>query len=584
MARDRSAKDGTGGGPTPEQLAQGLARAQADCLELLESNRRLRAAGHRKDYLLALCAHDLRQPLDVLMGQARVLLSGARGALAEPQRKSVEAIQRQGRRLLDLADDLAGLETLTLGRPGAEREPVELGALCREVADAAAPALRDAGASLARALPDRPLVLRLEAEKLRRALVQLLSHAIPLATGNRRLELSLEPVPEGARISLALGNTAGWPRAARLGPGTDSELGLAISRELVELNGGSLEIEFVGRSQRFVVTLPGARQAARGAEPAPRQPGRPRLLVVDDDDDQRESLAELLELDYQVASAGGGEEGVRLASADPPDLVLMDLVMPHMDGFAALEALHGDRRTAEVPVIFLSARSDDATRVKGLDLGAVDFLAKPFSERELRARIERTLRLSRRQTQLHQLAETDTLTGLANLRAFRARLEDEVRRAQRYGMPLTCIMSDVDRLKSVNDDLGHAAGDRVIAVTADVVRAEMRETDFAARYGGDEFVMLLPHTTVAEGGVLAQRVSDRLGATALEVAGRHLVLAASFGVAELEPGEADEAADDLVRRADEALYAAKRAGRNRVAVASPTPPGAGAPSGAVLSP
>ncbi len=559
-----------------DQLAQDLRRAQADCLELLESNRRLREAGHRKDDLLALCAHDLRQPLNVLLGQARLLISGARGALAESQRKGIEAIERQGRRLLALADDLAGLGSLEVGRLGVEREAIDLGVLCNEVADAVAPALRDKGGALTRTLPAYPLVLRLDVEKLRRALTLLFSQAILLAQRGGRLDLSLEPAREGARISLALAVAEGGARARRPRPrtGAASELGLAICRELVELNGGALETEPVEEGLRFSMVLPLSAQDAGGVRPATGAPGRPRLLVVEDEADQRDALAELLEMDYQVATARDGEEGVRVARADPPDLVLMDLVMPRMDGFAALEALRGDHRTAEIPVIFVSARGDDVTRVKGLDLGAVDFLAKPFSDRELKARIERTLRLARRQTQLRQLAQTDALTGLANLRAFRARLEDEVKRAQRYGTPFTCVMADMDYLKPVNDELGHAAGDRAIASVADVIRTELRETDFAARYGGDEFVVLLPHTTESEGRVFAERLCDRLRETALEVTGRRLTVAASFGVAELGPGAPDEAAEELVRRADEALYAAKRAGRGRVAVAGAPPPGA----------
>jgi diguanylate cyclase (GGDEF)-like protein len=225
-------------------------------------------------------------------------------------------------------------------------------------------------------------------------------------------------------------------------------------------------------------------------------------------------------------------------------------------------------------VIFVSARSDDVTRVKGLDLGAVDFLQKPFSERELRARIERTLRLTRRQSQLRELAQTDALTGLANLRAFRARLDEEVKRAQRYQTLLTCVMADMDRLKPINDELGHAAGDRAIAAVADLIRTELRESDFGARYGGDEFVVLLPHTTAAEGRVFAERICAHLRATALEVGGRKLALAASFGVAELPADAGEEAGDEMVRRADDALYAAKRGGRGQVAVWAPAP-GAG---------
>src|SRR6266568_1726453 len=212
-------------------------------------------------------------------------------------------------------------------------------------------------------------------------------------------------------------------------------------------------------------------------------------------------------------------------------------------------ALRGDPSTEDVPVILISARGDDFTRSRSLDLGAVDFLQKPFSGRELKARIERTLRLTRRETQLQALARTDPLTGLANIRAFRARLADEVKRARRYRTSLACVMVDLDNLKPINDQLGHVAGDAAIEAVVEVIRRELRETDFAARYGGDEFVILLPHTSAGEARVLAERVQVRLRDAGPEVEGRPVPLTASFGIA--------------------ALYAAKRAGRARV-VSHPT--------------
>jgi len=296
----------------------------------------------------------------------------------------------------------------------------------------------------------------------------------------------------------------------------------------------------------------------------------PSLLLADDDGDHRRALQAALDRDYVIVAVEGGDEALRRARAQPPDILLLDVGMPGLDGVGVLEALRAEPATVEVPVILLSGNADDVTRVRALDLGAADFLQKPVSIGELRARIERTLRLTRRQKVLRALAQTDTLTGLANLRAFRSRLEDEVRRARRYGTPLTCIMADMDQLKPVNDELGHAAGDRAIAAVADVLRSELRTTDMGARYGGDEFVLLLPHTTAAEGHVLAERLCARLAATTLEAFGRRIPLRASFGVAEMV--EADESAGELVRRADEALYAAKRGGRGRVAVHAGTEP------------
>ncbi len=294
---------------------------------------------------------------------------------------------------------------------------------------------------------------------------------------------------------------------------------------------------------------------------------RPRVLVVDDDPDLRDMMRMVLEPGYEVMSAPDGEAALTVAHAERPDLILMDQFMPRLDGLGALERLRADPVTEDIPVILVSARADEAIRVRGLDLGAVDFLAKPFSEQELRARLDRTLRLVRSQSVLRELAQTDPLTGLANLRAFRSRLEEEVKRARRYRTSLTCVMADMDHLKAINDQLGHAAGDLAIGAVARIVADELRETDFGARYGGDEFVLLLPHTTSEEGRVFAERLCDRMHGSPLEVAGRRLQLGASFGVAELGDPSLENAGEELVQAADAALYDAKHAGRGRVALA-----------------
>jgi diguanylate cyclase (GGDEF)-like protein len=293
---------------------------------------------------------------------------------------------------------------------------------------------------------------------------------------------------------------------------------------------------------------------------------RPRILLAEDDDEERDALVAALEADYEVAQVADGSQALASARLGSPDLLVLDLRLPGLDGLGVLDALRTDAHTSEVPVILLSGHADDATRVRALDLGAADFVQKPTSLGELRARIERTLRHTRRQSQLRTLAQTDALTGLANIRAFRSRLDDEVRRARRYGTPLTCIMVDMDHLKPVNDAFGHGAGDRAIAAVADVLRSQLRATDLGARYGGDEFVLLLPHTSSSEGRILAERLCARLAATELSIGDRRVPLRASFGVAELGSAGGDDGGLDLVRRADEALYGAKRSGRGRVEV------------------
>jgi diguanylate cyclase (GGDEF)-like protein len=339
--------------------------------------------------------------------------------------------------------------------------------------------------------------------------------------------------------------------------------------------GGDLDAPQILDAARRMERLGAELQRATGTPPpgpipaahTRRSPARPRILVVDDDAELRAITTEFLAPSFEVVTAGDGEDSLAIARTERPDLILMDQFMPRLDGLGALERLRADPVTEDIPVILVSARADEAIRVRAFELGAVDFLAKPYSEQELRARLDRTLRLVRSQTVLRELAETDPLTGLANLRAFRARLDEEVKRARRYRTPLTCVMADMDYLKAINDQLGHAAGDLAIGAVARSIAEELRETDFGARYGGDEFVLLLPHTGREEGRIFAERLCARLRASPLSVAGRRIMLGASFGVAELADVGGGDAGEELVRAADAALYDAKHAGRGRVALA-----------------
>jgi diguanylate cyclase (GGDEF)-like protein len=543
-----------------------------DSPDLLEANRKLRDSARRREDLLSDVARDLRGPVGALRAELRRLATGVHGALSQPQRAALEKMERQALALADLSQDLAELQDLARGRAELNRAPLDLARLVAEIGAALEPVATDQDVTLSIDTPEYPVVVNSDTARLRPALEDLFAGALARSAPGA-VTVRVEAFPGGARLEVDSASDDGrrLPRPARA-------LAVALLRELVELHGGTFE----GGGTHVSLTLPAPPVHAGARHVVGHDPSRPRVLVVEDDEGAREALADVLSDFYEVETTRDGIEGVDAARLRRPDLVLMDLFMPRLDGFGALEALRADPLTADVPVILVSGRGDDLTRAHSLDLGAIDFLQKPFSERELRARIDRTLRLARRQTQLQALAETDALTGLANRRAFMGRLGLEVKRARRYGTPLACLMVDMDHLKPVNDLLGHAAGDKAIAAVAEMLRSELRETDFGARYGGDEFVLLLPHTTAVEGRVLAGRLCDRLRETSLQVDGHPVRLAASFGVSELPEGPSEEAGEEMLRLADAALYEAKAAGRGRVAVQSvqstaDAPPDAPAP-------
>jgi len=291
-----------------------------------------------------------------------------------------------------------------------------------------------------------------------------------------------------------------------------------------------------------------------------------KVLIIDDSPEVLTiARARLAREGLQVACASGAIEGLHAARHDPPDLVLLDVDMPDMSGFEVCRTLKNDSELCMIPVVFLTGSGGTSEKIKGLDLGAVDYITKPFDMFELLARVRAALRTKRLQDMLARYAQIDPLTELANRRAIKNRLVQEWARMQRHGSPLAFVLADLDRFKRINDQFGHEVGDRMLREAAAAIESSCRQCDLPGRYGGEEFAILVPEQTVEGAVTLAERCRTRIEAIRLDVGGELVQTTASFGAADATGLALEE---DLIRRADKALYRAKHAGRNRVKYAT----------------
>lgn len=298
---------------------------------------------------------------------------------------------------------------------------------------------------------------------------------------------------------------------------------------------------------------------------SPLQPGmappgrRPRLLIVDDQPANIQALHRVFAGDCQVLMATDGARALQLCRERQPDLLLLDVQMPGMDGHELCAELKADPMLRAIPVIFVTAQDRPEDETRALDAGAADFITKPFNPSIVRARVRTQLTLKAQADLLRELAFIDGLTGVHNRRHFDERFMAEARRAQRTRSPLAIVLADVDHFKRYNDALGHLAGDDCLRRVASGLRGCLRRpTDLLARYGGEEFVSLLPDTDLAGAIGVAQLMEDTVRALALPHPGVQGCVTISLGVS------AGTQADGLVEAADRALYLAKAAGRGRV--------------------
>jgi diguanylate cyclase (GGDEF)-like protein len=297
----------------------------------------------------------------------------------------------------------------------------------------------------------------------------------------------------------------------------------------------------------------------------------PRVLVADDDPDILFLLVRLLESEgCEVVRATGGEEALRLSAEHELDLLLLDVSMPGTDGYEVCRIVQS-RDGAAPPVIFLTANVHSAARVAGLDAGAVDYVTKPFDPNELRARVRAALRTKARADALSLEAARDALTGILNRSRLELHTLQLVTLARRTQRPFAGVMIDLDLFKEINDTYGHGVGDAVLAEVARRLEGTKREADLLFRYGGDEFLVLLPDTDTKGALAVARRFHAVLSWEPVIVQPGdglpiEITVSASLGIAAW-PDSIDEAGP-LIAAADEALYLAKARGRNRIELAA----------------
>jgi two-component system, cell cycle response regulator len=288
-----------------------------------------------------------------------------------------------------------------------------------------------------------------------------------------------------------------------------------------------------------------------------------KILIIDDNPDALLIAKSRLKKECEsIFCADGGATGLEIAKREMPDLILLDIDMPDMSGFEVCRALKTDPDLCMIPVLFLTGVVSAEDKIKGLDMGGMDYITKPFDAFELQARVRAALRTKNLQDLLIEHAHIDPLTGLPNRRALMERLQQEWAHMERHGQPFSFIMADIDHFKKVNDTYGHLVGDQILQEVAKVFAKQCRNIDLPTRYGGEEFAIVVSQETAEKAQCLAERCRHGIEEINLLVNGETVHTTVSFGIADATGITVSET---LIEHADEALYAAKVAGRNKIA-------------------
>lgn len=582
-------------------------------------NQSLKRLDALKDEFLANTSHELRTPLMGILGLAEALLDDQGRELNQRAQRDLRMIVASGTRLSTLIDDILDLSRIKRDQLALEIRPLDLRVLVELVLALSRPLSAGRDVQLINDLPESLPAVAADENRLQQILHNLVGNALKFTKQGE------------VRVSAEVADQRLFLRVSDTGIGIDPErqqaifepfeqadgsitrtyggtgVGLTVTRKLVELHGGTVQLESTpGQGSTFSFDLPisqaplpddaaadsstaaGARHLLALAEfestpAAPLQRRREdafRVLVVDDESLNRQVLVNYLADRYHVREAVDGQQALELLREEPADLILLDIMMPGLSGYEVCRELRERLPVNELPVIMLTASNRLRDLLQGFALGASDYLTKPISKAELLSRVEthlrlldisrnlerkvaeRTAELERTAGLLRRASETDFLTGLPNRRGLLAALDGR----QWNDMLRAVVLIDIDNFKKINDRLGHDGGDHVLRQVAAALRQAQRPLDLLARWGGEEFIVVLPVDGTDEAQTVAERLRSAIGGQDYQWRGEALQVSATLGVA---VAAATVDFDGDVKRADQALYQGKAAGKNQVRLAGP---------------
>jgi len=552
-------------------------------------------------------SHELRTPITLILGPLENLQAEAGGVLDETARAKLQMVMRNAQRLLRMINQLLDLSKIDVGKGSLKLKWGDPTGLIHDLVSSFTAFAEKKNLRLTVKKSAGDTHLYYDQEILEKIVSNLLSNACKFTALGGEVTVNLSESEDRRTVCFSVKDTGiGIPRdqiefifdrfhqvdgsTTRTQEGTG--IGLSLVKELVKMHGGNIEVvSEINHGSEFILSLPKgqapradfekpngqteeepslayARLESSGLEsllPARydeaerhRADDRPLILIVEDNADMREYIRQGIEPTYRVAEAADGVEGLEKAGEFLPHLIISDVMMPRLDGLALCRALRDNEKLSQIPVILLTAKVSREMVIQGLESGAIDYITKPFSFDVLLARIKSILQ---REAEQEEMALRDGLTGLLNRMAWQQEVERELKKMSRFGGVASLVFLDLDDFKLINDTYGHPAGDQVLAELAKTVVYQLRASDLVGRYGGEEFVLYLPHSTGEETVKSIERILE--GFRAKKIGERGFQCSFSAGVAEIKAGRVLGLAE-YIARADAAMYVAKRAGKNTV--------------------